>query len=330
MQGKAALERLLGVAVLALAVSAVRGQEQAPELQGPPPTLHEPCGCPEGHDVPAGIRLLPPMLGDLAVCCLTADGFKVAENESPRPLDRVFTAFNYYNSEVPRMLHQEGLRRADIYRELFGLEKTFLDGAASVGLRLPLDTFQAESGTVAGGNSTDVGDLDIILKYALINATASGSALSVGLVVTAPTGPTNFAGFGRFPPSASPHDTLLQPFVGYVWNLGDWYVQGFFSLVVPTAFHDTTLLFNDFGAGYFAYRNSSITAALTALMPTAEVHVNTPLDRVGKPFVDSVDLTQGVIFELYHRAWLALGVSENVTGPKTYDIEAIAQFNVLF
>ena len=46
--------------------------------------------------------------------------------------------------------------------------------------------------------------------------------------------------------------------------------------------------------------------------------------------MDSVDLTQGVIFEFYHRAWLTVGVSENVTGPKTYDIEAIAQFNVLF
>jgi hypothetical protein len=330
VRSKAALEKLLGVAVLALVVAVAAGQDQAPVVEQMLPSLGEPCGCPTGRAVAAGVRFIPPMIGDLTVCCSTADGFKVSENESPRPLDRVFTAFSYYNNEVPGMVHQEGFRRADIYRELFGVEKVFLNGDASIGLRLPLDTFQAESGTVAGGNSTDVGDLDIILKYALLNITANGSAVSVGLVVTAPTGPTNFAGFSRFAPATTPHDTLLQPFVGYVWNLGDWYVQGFSSLVAPTDSRDTTLLFNDLGAGYFAYRNSSITAALTALLATAEIHVNTPLDHVGKPFVDSVDLTQGVIFELYHRAWLTVGVSENVTGPKTYDIEAIAQFNVLF
>jgi hypothetical protein len=46
--------------------------------------------------------------------------------------------------------------------------------------------------------------------------------------------------------------------------------------------------------------------------------------------VSSVDLTQGVIFDLGGRAWLTVGVSENVAGPKTYDIEAIGALNVRF
>ena len=43
-----------------------------------------------------------------------------------------------------------------------------------------------------------------------------------------------------------------------------------------------------------------------------------------------MDLTQGLVFELGGRAWLTFGVSENVTGPKTYDIEAIAHLNWRF
>ena len=247
VRSKAVLERLLGVAVLALVVPVAAGQGQAPVLEPPLPALGEPCGCPTSRDGTAGVRFYP--AHDRRRGGLLSDrGWLQSRRErKSSPLDRVYTAFNYYNNEVPGMVHQEGFRKADVYRELFGIEKVFFNGDASVGLRLPLDTFQAERGTVAGGNSTDTGDLDIILKYALLNLTSSGSALSVGLVVTAPTGPTNFAGFSRFSAATTSHDTLLQPFVGYVWNLGNWYLQGFSSLVAPTDSHDTTLLFNDLG-----------------------------------------------------------------------------------
>src|SRR5262249_53147587 len=108
----------------------------------------------------------------------------------------------------------------------FGGEKTFLDGDASIELRLPLNTLSADSGSGLGGTNTDIGDLTIVGKYAFWRDRQSGDLLSAGLAVTAPTGPDNFANshIQTF------HSTLLQPFVGYIWNLDKWFVQGFTAI----------------------------------------------------------------------------------------------------
>jgi hypothetical protein len=68
----------------------------------------------------------PPMLGDVGPKGggVSAEGFKVGENESPRPLDRLFTTFNYYNNVRKDAFRQASFGQADVYRELFGLEKT--------------------------------------------------------------------------------------------------------------------------------------------------------------------------------------------------------------
>jgi hypothetical protein len=323
-----------GVILLTLAVLPTFGQ--GPTESAPQPAFGpaEECTCDALSCAGAGAWLTPPMLGDLEDGCVRGratpvQGFKIGENESPRPLDRVFTAFNYYGDERPAATRAAGFGRSDIYRELFGLEKTFLDGRASVGLRLPLDTWHLSDGTLPGGTSTDIGDLDVIFKYALLEDRASGSLLSAGLVVTTPTGPSFFANL-RLPDLVGAHpDTLLQPFVGYIVGLDKWYLHGFSSVSVSTDGKSAMLLFNDLGAGYWLYRNGG-DALLTAVIPTAEVHVNTPLTHRDNPTVDSVDLTQGLIFEFRRRAWLTFGVSENVTGPKIYEIEAIVQLNLRF
>jgi hypothetical protein len=102
--------------------------------------------------------------------------FKIAENESPRPQDRVFVTYNYYR-DVGSV--------EDVHRETIGFEKALLGGRASVGLRLPF--FQVRGNDA--GQGTDVGDLSVVLKYALLDDSATGSAVSAGLVITAPTGP---------------------------------------------------------------------------------------------------------------------------------------------
>jgi hypothetical protein len=76
-------------------------------------------------------------------------------------------------------------RRVDVHRELFGFEKTFLDGNASFELRAPVFQVAGNRG-VEGG---DFGDLTVLVKYALLHDRQSGDVLSVGLALTAPTGP---------------------------------------------------------------------------------------------------------------------------------------------
>src|SRR5262249_48912673 len=109
--------------------------------------------------------------------------FKITENESPRPVDRVFATYNFFNrvgsglgSDIPTF---------DVHRETLGFEKTFLDGDASVGMRV------SATQTAGDGSFTasDFNNVNVITKYALINDRASGDVWSAGLAVSVPVGP---------------------------------------------------------------------------------------------------------------------------------------------
>jgi hypothetical protein len=324
---------MAGGTFASLSLSTLHAQEPPAAVQAPQVELLGRPDCPSDQGSGPECVLTPPMLGDLLILPprtspsltfrtggVSAQGFKIAEDESPMPMDRVFTTFNYYGDVRPNAFQQGGFGQANIYREMFGLEKTFLDGDASIGIRAPLSTLDVQTGsTQPGFSSTNFGDLNVIFKYAMLNDHATGNVISTGLVVTTPTGPIDTF-----------HDVKLQPFVGGIWNIGDWYFHGFTSLAVPTDSNDTTLLFNDLGVGYRLYSDGGSCAVVTGIIPTAEVHVNTPLNHTGDPIVNSVDLTQGVAFDLWNRAWLTVGVSENITGPSTYHIEAIVQLNMRF
>jgi hypothetical protein len=270
-----------------------------------------------------------------AIIVPSARGSKITDDDSPAPRDRLYFGFNYYDNLGKAINEHFGVDIHDIrvYRETFGVEKTFLDNNASIGLRLPLNTLSADSGSGLGGTNTDVGDLTIIGKYAFWRDRQSGDLLSAGLAVTAPTGPDNFASSSIH----TIHSTLLQPFVGYIWNLDKWFVQGFVALEVPTDSTDVTELFNDIAVGYHLYSNTSGDRWITGIVPTFEVHVNTPLNhrgafRAGDPAgtPDIVDLTFASTFQLRERSSLAVGFVTPVTGPKPFDFEVMVQFNWLF
>jgi hypothetical protein len=266
-----------------------------------------------------------------------AQGFKIAEDESPRPQDRVFVDFSYFDN-VNGAVNAEsgtGLGRLQAYRELFGFEKTFLDGNASIGMRLPLDTLNEESGTTPGGTFTDIGDLSVILKYAFVNDPNTGNVLSAGMVLTFPTGPDAFADAANL--ENSPHSTILQPYLGYIWNSDRWFVHGFASVAVPTDTNEATFLFNDIGVGYWLLRNRDGDGWITGVVPTVEAHVNTPLNHRGgldgsdpDPSRDIVDITSGVTLEFNRRSTLAVAAAVPVTGPKPFDWELLVQFNWRF
>ena len=246
--------------------------------------------------------------------------FKIADNESPRPVDRVFINYNFFDNVFGSL--NPGLPRTDLHRETIGFEKTFLDRNASFGVRLPFIQ-------LAGSDRVDdslVGDLTFILKYAAINDPQTGNVLSGGLALTAPTGETNVAHL---------HTVLFQPWAGYIYNAGDFYAHGFTSLVVPTDSRDVTVWFNDLGIGWWLYRTGSSAPLLSAVVPTAEVHVNTPLNHRGSDstpvgFLDSVNLTFGVNWVLRQRLYFGTAVAFPVTGPQPFDVEALGSLNFRF
>jgi hypothetical protein len=254
----------------------------------------------------------------------TRSGYKIAEGESPQPQDRVFFDYNLYGSALTGINSLGDVTKGDINREMFGFEKTFLDGDASIGLRAPL---LQEHAIEEGFGQNDFGDMTLVTKFAPFYDHTTGNLVSFGLCVTAPTGP------GLVTTDFTLNDWLLQPWTGFVWNSDRWYLEGFSSVAVPTDSRDVTLLFNDLSVGYRLYRGP-IDSLFSGVIPLVEVHVTTPLDHRGPNQLitepDMVDMTFGAHLELYGRTYLTLGVNTPVTGPRLYGIEGIAQFTLRF
>jgi hypothetical protein len=250
----------------------------------------------------------------------SAGSFKISENESPRPQDRVFFTYNYFNTATTF-----GGPTFDLHRETFGFESTMLDGNASFGARLPI-LLKDGSG---GGGIDGVGDLSVILKYAAINDHSTGNVLSGGLVVTAPTGRDLYLADGT-----NLHSWLIQPWLGGICNADNFYFLGFSSLVVPTETKDSTLLSTDIGIGYRAFQCNEGT--ITSIIPTIEGHLTDPLNHTGinngglTGFPDVFTLTAGVHIGLCNQADLTIAGAIPLSGPRPDDFEIIVQFNFRF
>lgn len=247
-------------------------------------------------------------------------GVKIAENESPRPLDRAFITYNYFNG-----INTFGGGQADLHRGIIGFEKTFLEGGGSFGLRLPFLQGDGPGSVAADG----FGDLSIIGKYAFYNDPSTGDLLSGGLVVSVPTGISS-----RLANGSTLSSVLIQPWAGFILGLDDLFVQGFTSFLIPTDRDDITLYTLDTGIGYRLYRGDG-DAFINAIIPTFEAHLNVPLSSHGPGalvyFPDAaVFLTGGVHFQCAGNSWLTLGAVVPVSGPQLNDVEFVAQFNLRF
>ena len=270
---------------------------------------------------------------------LSSGSFKVAENERPMPEDRVFLTYNYFQNvpgAVPVLPGPESSivggnptisqlvippNNTYVQRQVIGFETTFLDGAASFGMRAPF-VQQRGDGSVS---ESDFGDLSFVFKVVAYSFGSDG--VSGGLVLTVPTGPSIQTVAGDIRPF------LIQPWVGGVVTAGDFFAMGFASVVIPTDGRDVTLLFTDLQVGYTLYQNP-FGGLLTFVAPISEVHVTNPLnyrDGTGPISVpDLVVLTEGLQFGFGMGASLSLGIAVPVTGPRPFDVEGVLQVNVRY
>jgi hypothetical protein len=262
-------------------------------------------------------------------------GFKIADNQYPRPVDRVWVSFNYYDG-VNSGLNQElgaPIKDMQVYNEVFGFEKTFCNQQASVGFRIPVNTLTITSGVPGlSGEHTSTGNFSSFVKYAFWQD-ARGNLLSVGLDMSFPTGPKSFAGY---PTILGINAYELQPFFGYIFRRGNAYLQGFNSIVVPTDRNLATMYYSDIALGYFLYRSQDPRAILSAIVPVFETHLNIPLNLAGfNPAIigstpDIVDLTWGVSVGLASRAVLTTAYVHPVTGPAPFTGELTVLLNIPF
>jgi hypothetical protein len=262
---------------------------------------------------------------------------KIGENQSPRPLDRIFGTFNFYdniNRSYNNRVTNE-IQHVRAYRQLYGFEKTFLGGQASFGLTDTINTLVVDTPNpqLHGGSHTAQGTLNTFFKYVLFSDPSYRRLLTAGLDLGFPTGPRGLGGYQNI---VGFRDTQIQPFIGYLWTQNRWYLQGFSSVNVATDNHDVTLFFNDIALGYFLYTAKNPGAWISAIVPVFETHINTPLNHRGFHFSDPastpdiVNFTFGTTFVLKQRSYLTFGYVTPVTGPKPFDYEIVAQFNFRF
>jgi hypothetical protein len=262
-------------------------------------------------------------------------GFKIADNQYPRPVDRVWVSFNYYDGVNSGLNSELGapIKNMQVYNEIFGFEKTFLDQQASIGFRIPVNTLTLTSGFPGlSGTHTSTGNFSSFFKYVLWQDN-QGNLISAGVDMSFPTGPTTFAGY---PSTLGIKSFEFQPFLGYIYQRDQYYVQGFSSIAVPTDRNLATMYYFDIALGYFVYRSQNPRALISAIVPVFETHLNIPLNWAGfQPrFIgstpDVVDLTWGLNLGLASRAVLSAAYIHPVTGPTPFSGEMALMLNVPF
>jgi hypothetical protein len=267
--------------------------------------------------------IIPPGSGSSRILALSGSSFRIADNEGPRPEDRVFMNVNYFTG-VYHSLQTPGSDRLRLMRVSTGFEKTFLDGDASIGLRVPIFQLNDEGG---GTSNAQLGNISIITKAVLAGDDETGSLISGGVALSLPTGPnTAIALNGATVDSINP--TIIQPYLAFLYYASeDVYVHGFTALAFPMDDSVPTVWFNDIGAGFWAYRGNR-----AAIVPTAELHFTNAFSQQGSEgfpigVIDTINTTLATHLITDNGGRFTLGAGFPLTGPKPFTWELTVQVN---
>lgn len=167
--------------------------------------------------------LIGPRLNFSGQSLITPTGttrFKLADNQSPLPRNRVFYNYSHFNNSVRDINGNASYDSID--RHTFGLERMILDGMASVEFRVPFAN-TANSTQVAGsafGQATEFGDLGFAGKVLLMNRGIF--QMSAGVAGTLPTA-SDFEivdNLGNVQQVLENEAIHIGPFVGFVVRPG--------------------------------------------------------------------------------------------------------------
>ena len=280
-----------------------------------------------------------------------ANRFKVAENVSPIPRDRVFFNYNHFHNAIRNL---NGPNQS-LDRFTFGVEKTFLDRLASVELRLPLaaglDSHQDIDNPDARG--TELGNLGLAVKFNLLSG--EDWIIAAGSSLTVPTGDDYELLYGNARVLSVSNDAVhFAPFLGWLTLVGKKsFLQGFVQFDFDLngndvhtdyggyegVFQDQNLLFVDIAAGHWLHRSHDPRAYLAGVAAIAELHYTSTLndsDWVGgltNPFnrMDVLNAT-GALHIQSGLTSLRIGGAAPLRSDeeRLFDAEVILQLNRLF
>ncbi len=207
---------------------------------------------------------------------------RISENGTVTPQDRIFFDYGFFS----RVGFVAG--SSEVHRFTPGFEKTFLDGMASLELRLPFASTVGELIFESGATNTDeiqLGNLAVYLKALLYEQ--NGLGLSGGLGVIFPTAESFDVVFTGGPLIDIDNDAYhLQPFLGGYYAPGDrFFSQAFVQLDFdvngnPVAvgpggaglrnvgrLQDSVFLFLDWAVGYWLIRGEQ-----APVLPVSSFH----------------------------------------------------------
>jgi hypothetical protein len=294
--------------------------------------------------------------------------FKISENMSPLPRDRVYYAFNGFQQGARTV---DG-REIDVNRHTLGAEKTFLDRTASVEFRMPIlqgaSAVQSFDGNQQNDSRVEFGNMTIIPK--MILSEGDSHIVSAGLGINLPTarqGTITIPGNSIQPFLTIRNQSVhLSPFVGLLLLPGNnTYIISFAQVDFDTSgnavigatgsnlgtYQDQNLFHFDVAVGRYLYRDNN--TRLTGIAAQFEVHYSSTLQDtdhidfgggdIGNPFnrLDLLVLTGGMNFQFWNTSWLTVGCAVPVRGShydqryninpeRPFDAEVQVLFNRFF
>jgi hypothetical protein len=154
-----------------------------------------------------------------------------------------------------------------------------------------------------------------------------------GLCTQALPGAANGSGLPRH--LSAVIGAVLRPIKGYSWKLAHDYVQGSSSVKFPKDFSNaalrinTMVRLNDTGSGYYFYRSRTAHALLAGVRPMLKFQMQNLLSRRAAS-IDSMGLTELLVFQLPRQCWLTVGNSEDPSDPGNLSLDPSAQLGVSF
>jgi hypothetical protein len=235
---------------------------------------------------------------------------KIAENNSTLPRDRFFFNYSYFHNVMTG-----SARQFDINRFVFGVEKTFDHGRASIEVRIPFGSTLNSTQRTDGVEFSDVEFGNIGLLFKRILRQGDRYTFGAGLAMSFPTGDDtqlfrmDLGGTSNF---ASPEGTVkimhlnneayrLMPWLGLRLDPNErLFVESFlqfdFGLNENSVFghydgpqgeggtlpglgqvYDQTLMLADVSVGYWLHRDRFKHSKLMGVVPNLELHYATPL-----------------------------------------------------
>jgi hypothetical protein len=290
--------------------------------------------------------------------------FKIAEDESPIPTDRLIFDYNHFQNPLVDINGQTH----NLDRFTFGIEKTFRDGLWSLEFRVPFATDYNSTQSLVGGSlfGTEFGDMTVVLKRAVIRR--ENFVLAAGLGMVFPTGADwKVVDAGGTAVEVWNEAVHLEPFLGAAWSPGERLFFLFFTQLnfdthgdtvlvrhIPGGgldtvgiFNEQSLLFLDFSMGYRLYQNPNA-RWLTGIVPMIELHYTSTMQDmdsvtdiptgtfIGPPSGsgrrDILNLTAGLHLQMGPLSTLTVAaVAPLKTGlNREFDCEVLAQYNRRF